>query len=70
MPPTVRIEPAEEVPTGACVCHYDELADAAKQRLQAVAGASASTTSDRALEAAAEDCDLVKFTDYYRLERV
>lgn len=70
MPATFRIEPADRVPDGARVCHYDELDGPAKERLPALAGAAGSTTSDPAFESTVEDCDVVKFTDYYRIERV
>ena len=70
MPPAFQIAPADEVPEGARVCHYDELDESAKQRLPALAGTSAETTADPALASTAETCDLVKFTDYYRVERL
>lgn len=70
MPSTIRIAPADEVPEGARVCHYDELAAPAKERLPALAGTTGATTSDPAFQRMAEVCDLVKFTDYYTIERV
>lgn len=65
-----RIEPAEEIPDGASVCHYDELDESAKHRLPTVTRRGGSTTSDPAFETTAESCDLVKFTDYYTIERL
>jgi hypothetical protein len=70
MPPTFRLSPATEVPEGSRVCHYDELPEPAKERLPAVADPAGATTSDPAFESAADAFDLVKFTDYYRIERV
>lgn len=70
MPPSFQIELAEEVPDDARVCHYDELDEPAKHRLPAVTGSTDSTTSDPAFETAAEACDVVKFTEYYRIERL
>ena len=70
MPPTFRIAPTEDVPEGAEVCHYDELAAPAKERLPEVADPSGTVTADPVFESTAESCDLVKFTDYYRIERV
>lgn len=70
VPSTFRIAPAEEVPEGASVCHYDELAGPAKERLPALAESSGTVTADPAFESAAERYDLVKFTDYYRIERI
>lgn len=69
MAPTFRIAPAEEVPEGASVGHIDELDEPAKERLPAVADAAGTTTSDPAFESTAERFDLVKFTDYLRIER-
>ena len=69
MPSTYHIAPADEIPPGARVCHIDELEEAAKERLPALAGATGTTTSDRAVASIAERCDLVKFTDYYAIER-
>ena len=70
MPATFRIEPADRVPDGARVCHYDELDAPAKERLPNHADPTGSTTSDPAFESTVRSCDLVKFTDYYRIERV
>lgn len=70
MPSRIRIAPADEVPEGARVCHYDELAAPAKERFPALAGAGDATTSDPALGRAADSFDLVKFTDYYTIERL
>ena len=69
MPETFRIAPADRVPDGASVCHYDELDGPAKERFPALAGASDATTSDPAFESTADRCDLVKFTGYYHIER-
>lgn len=68
--PTFHIAPADEIPEGASVCHIDELDEPAKERLPAIAGGDCATTTDRAFESTAESCDVVKFTDYYRIERV
>lgn len=70
MTPTFRISPADEVPEEAAVGHIDELEEAAKERLPAVAGRTGATTDDPAFESAADRYDLVKFTDFYRIERV
>lgn len=70
MPASYRIEPAEEIPDGASVCHYDELDESAKYRLPDVVGSGQTTTTDPAFESTAETCDLVKFTDFFRIERL
>lgn len=69
MAPRFHIAPAEDIPEGAQVCHYDELAAPAKERLPEVADQSGTVTADPAFESTVESCDLVKFTDYYRIER-
>lgn len=70
MTPTFRISPADEVPEGAIVGHIDELDESAKERLPAVASGNGATTDDPAFESTADSYDVVKFTDYYRIERV
>jgi hypothetical protein len=70
MAPTFRIRPATGVPDGARVCHYDELEEPAKESFPALAGSASATTTDAAFESTADSCDLVKFTDYYEIERV
>ena len=69
MAPTYHITPSERVPDGARVCHFDELDEPAKERLPGLVGGAGATTTDRAFEATARRCDVVKFTDYYRIER-
>lgn len=70
MTPTFRIAPADEIPEGARVGHIDELDESAKERLPAVASVCGATTDDPAFESAAERYDVVKFTDYYSIERL
>ena len=70
MTPTFRIAPTEEVPRGADVGHVDELESPARERLPVVANGSETTTDDPAFASTADRFDLVKFTDYYRVERV
>lgn len=70
MTPTFRIAPTDRIPEGASVGHIDELEEPAKERLPSVAGATGATTDDPAFESTADSYDLVKFTDYYRIERV
>lgn len=70
MTPTFRIAPAEEIPEGASVGHIDELRGPAKERLPLVADGGVVTTQDPAFESTAARYDVVKFTDFYRIERV
>ena len=70
MPPTFRIAPADEVPEGADVGHIDELSEPAKERLPAVANGGDTTTDDPVFASTADRYDVVKFTEYYRVERL
>lgn len=70
MPPTFRIAPADEVPEGADVGHIDELEEPAKERLPLVANGGSETIDDPAFASTAERYDVVKFTEYYRIERL
>lgn len=68
MAPVFRIEPVEDVPASADVGHYDELRPPAKARLAAVVDDGATRTADPAFRRTAAAWDVVKFTDYYRIE--
>jgi hypothetical protein len=70
MTPQVEVRPADGVDDGARVGHYDELDERAKHRLPALVAADGATAVDGETEAALADYDLVKFTDYYRVQRV
>jgi hypothetical protein len=70
MPPTVRIAPAEGLPEGASVGHIDELRRPAKERLPELVGDGGTTTEDAALGTTADRFDVVKFTEYYEIQRV
>lgn len=69
MPQTFHIAPAEEIPEGASVGHIDELRQPAKERLPLLADERGTTTDDPAFESTADRYDVVKFTDYYRIDR-
>lgn len=69
MAPLFRIEPIEDVPASADVGHYDELRPPAKTRLPAVVDDEPTRTADPAFRRTAATWDVVKFTDYYRIER-
>ena len=70
MTPTFRIAPADEVPEGADVGHIDELSEPAKERLPLLANGGGTTTDDPVFASTAERYDVVKFTDYYHIERL
>ena len=66
----VALRTVESVPEDARVGHYDELDEAAKERVPALAAAEGAADVDGEAEASLADYDLVKFTDYYRVQRV
>lgn len=67
----IRIEPVDSVPAEARVSHYDELREAAKQYLPRIAeGEPATASVDPDVWEAFGDHDVIKFTDYYHVERV
>ncbi|MFB6120051.1 MAG: hypothetical protein ABEJ68_02920 [Halobacteriaceae archaeon] len=66
----VELRTVESVPESARVGHYDELGEKAKEELPALAAADGAADVADAAEASLADYDLVKFTDYYRVQRV
>lgn len=62
----VTLERIEEVPTESRVWHYDELGEAAKATLPALANDGTVAVDGSAAEGL-RDCDLVKYTDYYEI---
>ena len=64
---TVTLEPVDEVPSDCRVCHYDELAHDAKARVPDLADGAAGTDApvDGAVADEFDDCDVVKYTEYY-----
>lgn len=69
MPNRIKPERVGEIPPDANVCHYDQLDNPVKHRF-AEAVESASTGREENSSATAledTDCDIVKFTEYYRL---
>ena len=63
----IELRTVESVPEDAHVSHYDELGDAAKAEVAALATTESATG---AAESSLSDYDLVKFTDYYRVQRI
>lgn len=67
---TVRIEPIETVPASASVCHYDELAESLQVALAEASGPIRTTATVDEEGARCVDqcrCDVVRFTEYYRV---
>lgn len=64
MSPRLTLESVDEVPCDARVCHYDELAEPAKEEFPELTGDGAGTV-ERTVADGFRECDLVKFTDYY-----
>lgn len=66
----VRIEPIETVPASASVCHFDEVAESLQDALAEASGSLQTTTTVDGEGAKCVDhcrCDVVRFTDYYRV---
>lgn len=65
----IRLHRPETMPENACVAHFDELSDPAKERLFSMVSTGADqerldiTTATELVQ-----YDLVKFTDYYRVD--
>lgn len=65
----LELATVDTVPDGARICHYDELGDEAKQYLSEAVRAGDENEIGPAAEREMADCDLVKFTEYYRISR-
>ncbi|WP_336024135.1 hypothetical protein [Halobellus salinisoli] len=65
------VRQVDTVPSGARVCHYDELEETGKHRFaEAVKSLrKREETCGLAADIGEDCCDVVKFTDYYLLER-
>lgn len=64
MTPDVTVEPAESIPDGSCICHYDELEQQAKEQFPRLTD----TNDARVSDPIADDlrrCDVIKYTRYY-----
>lgn len=62
----ITVRRVDDVPAGSRVCHYDELEEAAKATLPALANTTEASV-DRAVADGLRDCDLVKYTEYYEV---
>ncbi|MFB6125556.1 MAG: hypothetical protein ABEJ59_06320 [Halanaeroarchaeum sp.] len=67
MTPTIRARPVHDVPAGTRVRHYDELAEDAKAGFPAIAAQGGAVVPPD-LAAGFRHGEVVKFTDYYRIE--
>lgn len=66
----VELDTVDSVPTDARVGHYDELGEAAKERLPTLAAAEGATEVEERAGRDLAAYEFVKFTDYYRVQRV
>lgn len=69
---TIVIEPVTEIPTSASICHFDEIHGRLQEKLiEAHRQPQGTRRSFPVLYPAEEDreCDIVKFTEYYRIRR-
>ncbi|APW98214.1 hypothetical protein CHINAEXTREME_10620 [Halobiforma lacisalsi AJ5] len=62
----ITLERVDDVPAESRICHYDELGEAAKERLPALTD-DPGTDVDGTVADGFQDCDLVKFTEYYEV---
>lgn len=67
MPSHVTLRSVGTVPADATVCDYDELDDEIKHRLPDAVDAGEVPDGDLAEAMAACRCDVVRFTEYYRI---
>ncbi|MFC6718197.1 hypothetical protein ACFQGT_11210 [Natrialbaceae archaeon GCM10025810] len=61
----LSLEPVDEIDADARVCHYDELDEAAKERLPLIADGEEGV--DGSVVEGFGACDVVKYTDYYEV---
>ncbi len=66
MSATIELREIDDVPGDARVCHYDELAPPAKERLVAFVDGDAPTV-ERDAAGGLDRYDVVKYTDYYEV---
>lgn len=72
-PAQVTVKPVSEVPEMASVCHFDEVESPIQDSLVLAADQNRSTVTVDSVQAALIDecdCEIIKYTDYYRITRV
>lgn len=69
MSPRLTLEPVDTVPADSHVCHYDELNEDAKEKLPLLT-VSDGVSVDGSIADGFQNCDLVKYTDYYEVSVV
>ncbi|PGF14275.1 hypothetical protein CP556_22565 [Natrinema sp. CBA1119] len=69
MSPRLTLEPVDTVPSDSQVCHYDELSEDAKEELPLLT-VSDDVCVDGSIANGFQNCDLVKYTDYYEVSVV
>lgn len=68
MEQSIAVERVRDVPEAAQVRHYDELDEQAKEQFPTLAEHDGSRIPvDRSVAAAFDECELVKYTGYYRV---
>lgn len=66
-------EPVSEVPQSTSICHFDEIEDWLQKAVVSMDKWDRSPVTVDSLQAALVDecgCNIVKFTDYYRVEHL
>ncbi|WP_114578803.1 hypothetical protein [Saliphagus sp. LR7] len=62
----IILNAVEDVPTDSRVCHYDELGEDAKEEFPTLTE-STDASVDRSVVDELQECDLVKYTNYYEV---
>jgi hypothetical protein len=69
----VAFEPVSEIPESASVCHFDEIGDSLQEPLVFAEEQNQPTATIAPIQATLIDecdCDIIKFTNYYRMSPV
>jgi hypothetical protein len=69
----VAFEPVSEIPESASVCHLDEIGDSLQESLVFAEEQNQPAVTIAPIQAALIDecdCDIIKFTNYYRMSPV
>ena len=66
MSPRLTLERIDEIPNNSRVCHYDELSKDAKEEFPTLARSEGGSV-ERSIADGFQECNLVKYTDYYEI---
>lgn len=69
MSPSLTLKQVDKIPNDSRICHYDELSEDAKEELPSLTGSDSASVDQSTVEGF-QECDLVKYTDYYEVSVV